>query len=474
MPDGEKMGVLTRARRNVSRRKIRASLVIIALSLSVAILVTIPTGIMANQEAAEKLSADYDKYLQRMETEIATASTLIEINLLPGFSDFDLSKPPQGDGGTNVGSVRDGMNTQTYFNDTAVANITAMEGVAAVIPFLEKDEGTLVNQTTQFGQFEFLEKEYTIVGVPLDNYLLSNYPILPTDITEGRTLTEGDTNAVLLSQNLTEHFGVGLNDQVNILGTNFTVVGIYTTTVRQEMLNLYMSLPEAQTITENEGKITRIDVYAENEDAVGEVQTAITEMYPEFTVRTSESRLKSLKLMAESQGQLLENAEANLAETQAVAYMEIGIAVVATSMIVLFTMLYTVRERTHEIGVLKAIGFSNGNIMNQFMLEGMVLSIVAGIVGVVIGLIGAPVLTQLLITGFGSPSRNSGPQGVGIGGGVMSVDISRGLMQSSIAAPTAEILLLVFAGAVMLGVVGSLYPAWRASKTSPMEALKRE
>jgi len=46
----------------------------------------------------------------------------------------------------------------------------------------------------------------------------------------------------------------------------------------------------------------------------------------------------------------------------------------ATSLIVLFLMLYTVRERTKEIGTLKAIGFSNGNVMSQFMLEGVLLS----------------------------------------------------------------------------------------------------
>lgn len=477
----KKMGVLTRALRNVSRRKIRAALVIIALSLSVAILVTIPSGIMANQKAAEQLSSNYDNYLEQMEDEITTASTLLEVGLSAGFAgqgfggrerpegQFPGGELPEGGGGMG-GFNRAFMSSESFFNDTAVANISSIEGIAAVIPVLEKSEGTVVTRTTQFGEFDVIQTEYTVVGVPLDDSLLLNYPILPSDIVEGRTLGEGDSNVVLLSQNNTEYFGVGLNDQVTILGTDFTVVGIYSTTVTQEMNHLYMSLSEAQIITETEGNISRIDVYVENEDVVDEVQTAITDMYPEFSVSTAESRLESINAMAERQVELLENAEADLAETQAVAYMEIGIAVVATSLIVLFTMLYTVRERTHEIGVLKAIGFSNGNIMNQFMLEGMILSIVAGLVGVVIGLVGAPVLTQLLITGFSS--GNTGSQS-GFAGG-LNAAISGGVVQTSIATPTAELLLIVFAGAVLLGVVGSLYPAWRASKTSPMEALKRE
>ncbi|TSA55414.1 FtsX-like permease family protein [bacterium] len=173
--------------------------------------------------------------------------------------------------------------------------------------------------------------------------------------------------------------------------------------------------------------------------------------------------------MAERQVDILEDAEADLVETQAVAYMEIGIAVVATSLIVLFTMLYTVRERTQEIGVLKAIGFSNGNIMSQFMLEGMFLSIVAGLVGVIIGMVGAPIITQLLLTGLSA--SNSGPEQAFTG---RQIGIPGLTVEASIATPTVELLLIVFAGAVLLGIIGSFYPAWRASKTSPMEALRRE
>ena len=93
----------------------------------------------------------------------------------------------------------------------------------------------------------------------------------------------------------------------------------------------------------------------------------------------------------------LENAEATLAQTQSVAFEEVGVAVAATSLIVLFLMLYTVRERTKEIGTLKAIGFSNGNVMSQFMLEGVLLSLFAGVVGIAISAVAAPTLSGLLL-----------------------------------------------------------------------------
>jgi len=304
--------------------------------------------------------------------------------------------------------------------------------------------------------------------VQLEDSVLSKYPVLPSEIVEGRTLVEGDSGVVLLSVNNTEYFGVGVNDQVNILGNDFTVVGVYSTTVTREMNRLYMSLSEAQTITESEGEISRIDVYAENEAIVDTVSNEITAMYPEFFVNTAEARLEAINAMAERQVSLLEDAEADLIETQSVAYMEIGVAVVATSLIVLFTMLYTVRERTQEIGVLKAIGFSNGSIMSQFMLEGMILSIVAGLIGIVIGTVGAPIITQLLLTGFAS---NSGPQQAFVG---RQIGIPGLTVEATMSTPTVELLLIVFASAILLGVVGSLYPSWRASKTSPMEALRHE
>ena len=458
------MGVFTRALRNVSRRKIRALLVIIALGLSVSILISIPSGIMANQEATEQLSANYDAYLEDIEAQITTAATLLEVSLSPGFTGAGFG----GRGRPGGGFSESFMSRESFFNETAVSNINNIEGVASVIPVLEKSEGTLETRTTQFGAFEFLRPEYTIVGVPLDDSILSNYPLLPNFIIEGRTLVEGDSGVVLLSLNNTDYFGVGVNEQVNILGNDFTVVGVYETTVVQEMNSLYMNLSEAQEITEINGKISRIDVYAENEDAVDSVYSDITAMYAEFYVNTAESRLESITAMAERQVSLLEDAEADLVETQAVAYMEIGIAVVATSLIVLFTMLYTVRERTQEIGVLKAIGFSNGSIMNQFMLEGMILSVVAGLVGVVIGTIGAPIITQLLLTGF-APTTGTQTPFAGRQIGIPGLTV-----QATIATPTVELLLIVFAGAILLGVLGSLYPAWRAAKTSPMEALRRE
>ena len=80
--------------------------------------------------------------------------------------------------------------------------------------------------------------------------------------------------------------------------------------------------------------------------------------------------------------------------------------VLATSLIVLFVMLYTVKERTKEIGTLKAIGFSNSTVMSQFMLEGILLSMIAGVVGIAIGSIAAPTIASLLLPSVGGGKQS--------------------------------------------------------------------
>ena len=139
--------------------------------------------------------------------------------------------------------------------------------------------------------------------------------------------------------------------------------------------------------------------------------------------------------------------------------------VAATSLIVLFVMLYTVKERTKEIGTLKAIGFSNSTVMGQFMLEGILLSMIAGVVGIAIGSIAAPTITSLLLPSVGVGSRTAGAA-------IISGTTRFGGL--AVATLTPELVLLGFGVAILLGTLGSLYPAWRAAKIRPAEAMKYE
>ena len=419
-----------------------------------AIMISIPAGIVASQEAAQRLTESYN-------TAISKATTLIECSASPRQGMF--SSVPSG---TPFGMPSFGSEQETFINETIGDEIRTIEGVKDVVPFLEKssDETTSEILSTPRGSFNISRPLYTITGVCLNSTFIDDYSMLPTNIT-GRNLREGDSGVLLMSLNLSEYYGVGVGGEVKIYGKYFTVVGIYNSTAQGFMgaRTVYMNITDAQTVTGQVGNVSRFDVYAEDVSYVNSIADVIKAAYPKLYVTTYEDRLANLQTA-------LNNAESTLAQTQATATQEIIIAVVATSLIVLFVMLYTVRERTREIGILKAIGFSNWNIMSQFMLEGILISLIAGVVGIAIGSVGASFLSSVLlphISLFGGPSGRFQPS-------FGSTNLGTTGSEAASVALSPELMLLAFGVAVLLGALGSLYPAWRASRTSPMEALRYE
>ncbi len=236
-----------------------------------------------------------------------------------------------------------------------------------------------------------------------------------------------------------------------------------------------MNITDAQAVTNHTGEISTLDVYAENSSAslVNAVASEISSI-PGITATTELSMLQNFQDLYNS---TLASNESAISQTQTVAFQEIIVSVLATCLIVLFVMLYTVRERTKEIGTLKAIGFSNWNVMSQFMLEGMLLSLAAGIVGIGIGSVAAPTLSGLLLPHMSSVIGNTfGSSGMSFGaGGARFVIAGRTAgVGGATAVLSPELMLLALGGAIVLGALGSLYPAWRASRTRPAEAMRYE
>ncbi|MGB9915342.1 MAG: ABC transporter permease [Candidatus Bathyarchaeales archaeon] len=481
------MGVLSRAVRNISRRKIRASLVIIALGFCMAIMISIPAGVTANQETTLALTQNLSTVIAQTEATINQTLTQIECTLAPSFEGFGFAPSPSGGmgntlqppgggnftpsgpfGGGNIpgqfGGGPFGSRGTTPMNESLYSDISSIEGVAAVVPTLTVSQGT--NQTIErFGRsFTRLVVDYVIEGVPLTSPIVENYPVLPTNITAGRNLQAGDSGVVLISENNSAFFGAGVGDTIEILGKTFLVVGIHGSTSVEDRLTLYMNLSDTQKLTNNVGYITGLTVFAESSDVVNEVASAISELHPELTVVTGQQRLQQLEAMRANYELAIANAESTLAQTQGTAIQVTIVAVAAASLIVLFVMLYTVRERTREIGTLKAIGFSNWTVMSQFMLEGVLLSLVASVVGIAIASFAAPTLSGLLLPAV--------TQQVNIGRGVTATAMaSTGTASVTL---TPELVLLALGAAVLLGALGSLYPAWRAARTRPAEAMRYE
>ncbi|HVP27129.1 MAG TPA: FtsX-like permease family protein [Candidatus Bathyarchaeia archaeon] len=470
------MGALTRAVRNISRRKMRALLVIVALSFSMAIMVAVPAGITANQQATQSITASYNTTISNMQAEINQTTTLIEVQSSSGRN-FEFSMPSGTPSGTpsSGGMPSFGSRTVSYINETVVNDISSIAGIKDLVKYLEASSEETTNETMNGPggrTFTISRAVYTITGVSLNSSLLGNYSILPTNITEGRSLLENDSWVVILTSNLSDYLGKGVGDKVEVYGEYFEVVGIYEPSGSDSTGTraLYMNVTNAQTITGNTGNVSRLDLYADNASIVSDIADVIKVAYSDLTVTTYADRLSNLETMQERYATSLSSAQSTLSQTQTTATQEIIIAVVATSLIVLFMMLYTVRERTKEIGTFKAIGFSNLNVMSQFLLEGVLLSLMAGVVGIAIGYVAAPTLTSLLLPSgnlFGSSSsgefRPTGSSVFRFGGTTVTT-----------VTLTPELMSLAFSAAVLLGALGSLYPAWRAAKIKPAEAMRYE
>ncbi|HLE75406.1 MAG TPA: FtsX-like permease family protein [Candidatus Bathyarchaeia archaeon] len=441
------MGIMTRAYRNISRRKTRAILVILALAVSMAIMTSIPAGINANQIAMQQTTENYSKLTAEMQQTINETMKLItceypyvDPSIFPGAESY-------------------------YFSETDLNYIASIRGVKEIVPFLQYDNVEMQSTSTQDGR-QMMQGGlvYRIKGIDLNASLLINY--LPGNITEGRNLQKGESSAVVIGKDLKEYFHADLGDTINIKGKSFTIVGIHELT-GMDPRNIYMSLTDAQELLNLTGKVNTLDVYAEDSSLVGDITNTIDTAYPYLVVTGYQQRLQQLNQLQGMYDKALKNAESSLNQTEGTARGEIALAVTATSLIVLLMMFYAVRERTKEIGTLKAIGFSNWDVMSQFILEGVLISMLAGLVGIAVGTFATPMLSSLLLPQI---NTNLGTGGSPLGGGTIPL----GNQSSITATADLQVAFIMFGVIVLLGAIGSLYPAWRAAKTRPVEALKYE
>ena len=135
-----------------------------------------------------------------------------------------------------------------------------------------------------------------------------------------------------------------------------------------------------------------------------------------------------------------------------------GISLVVGALMVVNTMIISVYERTKEIGLTKALGASDFDIMKMFLAECVIIGVIGGILGDLLG-IGFSVLIDIV----GKPFLVSA-----LGG-----ELGAGLQSGSITAITPAILAAGFTISLVLSIVSGLYPARRASRLNPLDALRQ-
>jgi putative ABC transport system permease protein len=306
-------------------------------------------------------------------------------------------------------------------------------------------------QTAAQVQYGNSQSQFTITGVTPDFASVQAYTVA-----QGRFITGGDNAAesrvvVLGSQAATDLFS-GLNPMgrdITINGINFTVVGVLTSkgstgffstddVILVPLETGYSRLFGGRALENGKRILSSISLSASNPNAVDPVISQV-----EYILRR-EHRLTlrdTLPFTVTSQNQFLSTLNSITTTLTAFLGAIAGISLFVGGIGIMNIMLVSVRERTREIGLRKAVGARRSVILMQFLVETVTLSLVGGVLGILLGaaIAGVVTLTGLITT-------------------YVSLDV----------------VLYSFFFAALVGLFFGIYPAYQAASLRPIEALRYE
>lgn len=245
---------------------------------------------------------------------------------------------------------------------------------------------------------------------------------------EGRVPRADEADAIVLGAGAARVLGRTVGDRVEIFGRMFRVSGIaaYRSAINRSMI--FMPLSQLQAVSFRNGLITMIDITLAHGADEAKVEAAIARTGP-FTPTPTQEMLSH---------------DRNIEIMRAVSRSVSLIALVMGALSVLNALLMSVQERTHEIGVMMAIGWSRPRTMASIVTEGVVIGAAGCVFGVPLAYAVSLVFARL-------------------------PDIEGVLVFQ----PTLSQILPMCAASLFICAAGSLYPAWRAAAMRPSDALRR-
>ncbi|WP_295721562.1 ABC transporter permease [uncultured Methanobrevibacter sp.] len=275
---------------------------------------------------------------------------------------------------------------------------------------------------------------YVVLTSVGDKYMKSLIGVEPKGITladisikEGRIFKD-NANELVIGDIYAEDNDYKIGDTIEVDGEDFEVVGIIETGDQSMASGVFTSISKVGELMDDEDSISNIYVKVDKGADAQEVADRIDEKYGDD--------LKTITSIMEME-QMAKMLNMLQGSTWAISLLAIFVGGLG----IINTMLMSVFERTREIGVLKAVGWSNTKILTMIVGESLVITIISAIIGSIIGYLACILL---------------GPQ-IGI---------------SPLFTP--KIFIQAFIIAIIVGVIGGLYPAIKAIKLPPTEALRYE
>jgi ABC-type antimicrobial peptide transport system permease subunit len=292
-----------------------------------------------------------------------------------------------------------------------IAQIRAMPGVKSVSP--------LILGFINTPGFPF----FVVMGLDLNSAAMDHFKLA-----EGRGVQRPDE--IILGKAAAKNYKLEVGDTLTLYSTRYKVVGIYETGTAWEEGGGVIGLAEAQRLLRRPRSVSYIFI---NVRSPAEAKTLIASLNGRFT----EARAALSSEFAQS--------TRDVSQTKAIADAVGLLALLIGGIVVANTMIMSIHERTREIGTLRALGWRRRQIMGQIIGETLLLCLLAGILGSALGVTLIWLIVQI-------PGADA-------------------FIKAGFDLPTMVRAILL---ALVVGTLGGLYPAWRASNLRPVEALRYE
>jgi ABC-type antimicrobial peptide transport system permease subunit len=428
--------------KGLKERKFRAALTILSVVIGVAAivaLISLVSGVSASISHSLESVGPTTLYMMPSGSHIFTDADIAEIESLPNVS----SVTPVISFSGNLSEA----GTSTTVTVYGVAN-TSLIGILGSINLLE---GSAYNSTDLPYALIGYDVAFPTTGQTSPSISLDQPMYLSTR-------TRGGSGSVTLVP-------VGILDKYG------------TTSFISPDSSIFIPIQAAESLT-NRYSYSELVVKASSTGTVNSVDTLLTDIYG------SNARIISVQQLAETISSVTGTLGLLLAAIAGISLLVAGISILSIMMV-------SVAERTHEIGILKSIGFRRKDVMTLFLAESVIIGLAGGVIGVVAGSAAAYALPSFLTLGSHSSaatttsaSSHGGFAGGGFGGGGFGGrgGFSGSAASSGNATPSISfepvispiVIIAAILIAVSVSVLASIYPAWKASTIDPIRALRTE
>lgn len=290
-----------------------------------------------------------------------------------------------------------------------------------------------------------------VVGV--DPQLEPEVTTIAKAITNGRYLQANDTNTIVIGDKLAERTGLKTGDKAvlvtqardgSLAADRFKVVGLFDSGIDIiDASHVFIPLPAAQELYSLWGQITAWVLRIDNRQHAGDIaQQLKTEIGSGFEVLGWKQLLPEMVQMIRFH--------------EIISYIVVFIVIVIVAVGVTNTILMAVKERTHEFGIMLALGTSQNQIIQLVLLESFILGIIGLLAGNLIG---------LSITHYFSSA------GIDLTQYTQAMETMPGLTGNVYPLIRLDHVLLVSIATFTISVLPALYPAWQVSRLQPVEAI---